>query len=292
MSKGLKSRKLEVYALHCRNEEQPVDYAAAFEAIAQAQFEVRQFQAGDKLVALPSVSVQVDTVELIAYEGPVGVNPLIFDAATGDERYEPLADDQIVATRTYAIVDLANKEAIVEFNQRGAKARDIAEVLEDTGRRIGLGDKFSVELVPSADASFIEALDRFGRIKVAKVKVVQPNFDWHDNYENMNVIGDRSHARMVELVAVANRNDSLSKAEGVVEYIRQMVALGVKSLKGASVSGTRVGESADTTISLANYVQHQKVSIHMDKHGHGIGSEIREKLRSFLEARRKAKKLT
>jgi hypothetical protein len=58
------------------------------------------------------------------------------------------------------------------------------------------------------------------------------------------------------------------------------------------VSGARVGESADTTISLANYVQHQKVSVHMDQHGHVIGTEIREKLRSFIEARRRARELT
>jgi hypothetical protein len=283
---NVKSRKLEAYSLHLRNDTTPVDYAQAFGMIAGAPIDVRQFQAGDKLVALPSVVLNADIVEVTAYEGPVGVNPLIFDAGTGAERYEALDDDQIIATRTYAILDLAAKEGIIEFNQRGAKARDIAEVLEDTGRRFGIGEQFTVELLPVADASFLEALDRFGRIKVARLRVAEPNFDWHDNFENLNVVGAESHARSVELVAVANRNDSLAKERGAVHYIRQMIVAGVRNLKGASVQGVRLGETADTTISLSNYVQHQKVNVRVDQHGHVIGEDIKAKLREYLQARR------
>jgi hypothetical protein len=281
-----KPRKLEVYSLHLRNENAPVDYQQAFAAIAAAAFDVRQFQAGDKLVALPSVDLNCDVVEVTAYEGPVGVNPLIFDAGTGAERYERLDEDQIIATRTYAIFDLTAKEAIIEYNQRGAKARDIAEVLEDTGRRRGIGEQFSVELVPAADASFLEALDRFGRVKVARLRVAEPNYDWHDNYENLNIVGADSHARSVELVAIANRNDSLAKDGGAVNYIRQMISHGARNLKAASVQGIRLGETADTTISLANYVQHQKVNVRVDQHGHVIGADMKAKLREYLEARR------
>jgi hypothetical protein len=286
---NVKSRKLEAYSLHLRNDDAPVDYAQVLGVIASAPIDARQFQAGDKLVSLPSVVPTADIVELTAYEGPVGVNPLIFDAGTGAERYEALDDDQIIATRTYAIFDLSAKEAIIEFNQRGAKARDIAEVLEDTGRRFGIGERFSVELVPAADASFLEALDRFGRIKVARIRVAEPNFDWHDNFENLNMVGSESHARSVELVAVANRNDSLAKDRGAVNYIRQMILAGVRNLKGASVQGVRLGETADTTISLANFVQHQKVNVRVDQHGHVVGQEIKTKLREYLEARRAAR---
>jgi hypothetical protein len=284
-----KPRKLEVYSLHCRNDDVQVDYGEAFHVFAGAPIESRQLQKGDKLVALPSVLIDQDVVEVIAYEGPVGVNPLIFDAGTGAERYEALEEDQIVATRTYAIFDLTAREAIVEHNQRGAKAIDIAEVLEETGRRQGMGERFSVELVPVADASFLEALDRFGRIKVASLRVSEPNFDWNDNYNSMNQVGADSHARHVELIATANRNDSLSSDAGVVNYIRQMIARGVRNLKAAAVEGTRRGETADTRISLANHVQHQKVSVPIDQHGHVIGDEIRRRLKEFLQARRAAR---
>jgi hypothetical protein len=92
-----------------------------------------------------------------------------------------------------------------------------------------------------------------------------------------------------ELVAVANRNDSLSKDGGAVNYIRQMVARSVRNLKSAAVQGVRVGETADTTISLANYVQHQKVNVRVDQHGHVIGADIQKRLRDFLHARRTAR---
>jgi hypothetical protein len=71
-----KSRKLEVYAIHLRNEDQAVEYGPAFQAIADAPLDERQFQAGDKLVALSRATISPDSVELATYEGPVGVNPV------------------------------------------------------------------------------------------------------------------------------------------------------------------------------------------------------------------------
>ena len=284
-----KPRKLEVYSLHCRNEDSPVDYMAAFKQIADAPLDARQFEQADRKVVIPTISIVEDVVELIAYEGPPGVNPLIFDAGTGAERYEALHGDQILATRTHAIIDLTAKEGIIEYNQRGAKAFDLAFVLEEAATQIGLGEKFTVELIAAADKSFLDALERFGRIKVASVKVAQPNFDWDDNYQTMNLIGRESHARNVELIAVANRNDSLARDNGVVHYIRQMVARQINNLKAATVEGVRAGETAETRISLANFVQHQKIYARVDQHGHIVGEDIQAHLRSFLETRRRSR---
>jgi hypothetical protein len=281
-----KTRKLEVFTLQCRNEDQPVDYTAFLRRIARTRPEARRMELGDKLVALPIARLTGDIVDFVAYEGPQGVSPLIFQARTGGERYGNLAVGEVMATRTHGVIDLIRREAIVEYNQRGAKASAIAEILEDTARRIGIGDLFTVELLARPDQSFLEALDRFGRIKVANMKVAEPNFDWKDNYENLNIVGDQSHGRTVELTVTANPRDSLSRDHGVVLYIRQMVNRGIANLKGARITGVRAGESADTTISLSNHIQHQKVYVAVDENGHVLSTDIRQKLHSFVEARR------
>ena len=115
----------------------------------------------DRLLALPSMRLRAKDriVEFVAYEGPVGVNPLIYDASTGTERFEPLTGKQVIATRTYGVVDLTYHETIIEYNHRGAKAHDIAMLLEETGRKIGMGPQFAVELNPTVDDSFLAALD-------------------------------------------------------------------------------------------------------------------------------------
>jgi hypothetical protein len=291
MPEKTKARKLEVFALQCREGQKQLDYGDVFARLTKAKKGVRQLEVGERLLALPSMHFRADReiVEFIAYEGPVGVNPLIFDASTGTERFEPLTGKQVVATRTYGVIDLKFREAIIEYNHRGAKAHDIAILLEETGRKIGMGAQFAVEINPTVDDSFLAALDRFGRIKLANMKVARPNFDWTDNYEGLNQVGAESNGRTVDLTVAAHRNDSLSKSRGIVQYIRQMISGNVSSLKGASVEGVREGETAETRISLANYVVHQKTYVKVDANGHAVTEDIQKKLVAFLESRRRAR---
>jgi hypothetical protein len=287
-----KARKLEVFLLHCREADRELDYGDLFARMSRTRPATRQLEDGEKLLALPSLRFNSARrlVEFTAYEGPVGVNPLIFDAATGRERFEPLTGRQVMATRTYGVIDLKSREAIIEYNQRGAKARDIAALLEAMGRKVGFGSDFAVELNPTVDHSFLEALERFGRIKIANMRVVRPNFDWTDNYEGLNQVGSESHGRAVELIVTAHRNDSLSKRSGIIQYIRQMIGEHVSSLQGAKVVGVRQGETAETTVSLANHVVHQKIYVEVDTNGHVVSGDIQEKLREFQKARAEARR--
>lgn len=291
MSKRVKARKLEVFSLHCREGQHHLDYIEVFRRISHSKKNSRQLQDGDKLLALPSIRLSLDEefAEFTAYEGPVGVYPLIFDPTTGDERFEPLSGQQVMATRTYGIIDLQFREAIVEYNHRGAKAHDVAKLLEETGRRVGIGPQFAVEFNPTVDDTSLTALDRFDRIKLAQMKVARPNFDWTDNYEGLNTVGEQSNGRTVELTVAAHRNGSLLKNRGIVQYIRQMIRGRANNLKGASVQGVREGENAQTTISLANYLVHQKTYINVDGNGHIVSDDIRKKLIEFLESRRAAR---
>ena len=68
-----------------------------------------------------------------------------------------------------------------------------------------------------------------------------------------------------------------------------MITDKVSSLKGASVEGVRVGEKAETRISLANYVVHQKTSVRVDANGHDVTDDIQSKLLAFIQSRRQAR---
>lgn len=146
MPQKTKAKKLEVFSIQCREEQKILDYSDVFTRITKAKKERRQLEIRDRLLALPSMHLRTNDglVEFIAYEGPVGVNPLIFDASTGTEHFEALTGRQVMATRTYGVIDLNYREAIIEYNHRGAKAHDIAMVLEETGRKIGMGPQFAV----------------------------------------------------------------------------------------------------------------------------------------------------
>ena len=288
--KSTTSRKLELFALHCHLDgSKTPDYHDFFKRIARAHGKVRQLQFTEKLVAIPTMRFRgADQIEIVAYEGPFGVSPLIFNAATEKERVASLEASAVVATRTHAIIDLKTREAVVEYNLRGAKAGDIAEALEAAARHLKLGDQPAVELNPVTDESFLKAIDRFGVIKLANLRVAKPNVDWTDNYNHMTAVASESNARTIEISVSAQRADTLSRDQGLMQYIRAMVTERLSALKGARVVGVRTGESAPTTVSLAKHIQHQKVLIEVDEHGHVVTSDILKRMRAYLDARPKA----
>src|SRR5437762_3222161 len=157
------TRKLEVFHLHLRNGDADVDYPVVFRALQKIPRRQRIQDRIDRMVALPTIEIRPSTVFLIAYEGPIGMKPLLFDRLRGTRRVDDLSDAEVVATRTHALVDLKRREVIVEYNQRGAKASDIAEAIDDIAARATEWKSLAVELNPVADAKFEEAVNDLWR---------------------------------------------------------------------------------------------------------------------------------
>src|SRR5205823_4869499 len=109
MAKGYTTRKLEVWSLHARLDNRAVKYRAMFEAIAKLDAKARQWDDGEKVVAIPTLAVEDGKVYLVALEGPRG-QPIIFDTADSTERIGALRPSQIIATRTHALIDLKSRE--------------------------------------------------------------------------------------------------------------------------------------------------------------------------------------
>jgi hypothetical protein len=285
MARGYTTRKLEVFSLHARTKHGVIDYGKFFASLARLDSNSRQKTRNENLIALPRIRVGASRIHLIAYEGPVGVQPLIFDSVSAQERIQKLGSKEVVATRTHCVIDLASREAIIEYNHRGAKATDIEELLNSSGRALPRHATLELHLSPKVEASFLDAIDKFGRVRVASVRVARPNFDWNDNYNSLRNVAQESEAHTVSLEVTAGRGTSLSLFKGIVTYVRQMVREELSTLRGARLTGIRKGESSETTVSIANFVEHQRINVRMTEDGHVDSADIVRHMDEFLDAR-------
>jgi hypothetical protein len=133
--------------------------------------------------------------------------------------------------------------------------------------------------------NFIEAIDRFERIRLASVKLARPNPGWAADYQHFKELQQGSNARTIEVSAAADRGDSLQKNAGLVQRIKQFIGSGEVPVKTAMIEGKRTDEGDETSISLSKFVEHRRVSVRLTRDGHVDDSDIMEKLSKFLSER-------
>lgn len=287
MPRGYTTRKLEVFNInaHVTNRTNPprqvaADYAGVFTAISGLTPAGRVTRIGDKLIAIPRCSMSGTVVRFTAYEAEDG-NPVIFDFRAATERTDRLAQGEQIATKTHGIIDTGARLAIIEYNQRGAKAADIAAAFEHFGRVLGDIPTLQMSFTHKLDESFIQAVDRFERIRTATVKITRPNPGWDDDASTYAAMAQASDAQYLEISATAGRGGSLERNAGIVAFIKRVATRAVSSLRGASMSGVRRGESAETSVSTANHVEHQRVSVRTDEDGHVVSEDIDRRLENI-----------
>jgi hypothetical protein len=285
MARGYTTRKLEVWSMHAHRDGAAVDYREMFRALSSVPASERIWVAGDRLVAIPRLEVADQKAWLVAYEGPTDEQPIILNVLRGQEREAPLGENEIVATKTHALIDLSSREAIIEYNHRGAKASDIAAVLGSVGRRLPGWSNLWVEFNPKVEESFIEAIDEFQRIRVAGFKLARPNFDWGQWQHALTNAAGESGAQNVSQEFTARRGQSLEQGQGVVPFIRARAADLVSGLKSAAIVGTRRGESAETRVTTTDHATHQRVSVRLNPEGQVDDADIERRLSEYEASR-------
>lgn len=285
MARGYTTRKLEVFALHVRNGQAEIDYSGFFRSLSAMPSAERCYDISDKIIAFPQLVVERGFLRFTAYEGERGLSPLIYDTTRGTERYEDLRAAEMVATKTHGLINLTTREAVIEFNQRGARANDIAQAIGQAAAVLPAFHDVEVELNPVADQSFVEAINAFDRIKIATLKIARPNFDWTDHRDALTEAALASNAQTVAVTMYATRSTSLSKSAGVVSFIKALATHPIATLKGARVTGTKADEIGDTTVSLAKHIEHTKVNVKMIRQGHVDDRDIEAKLKTYLNSR-------
>ncbi len=284
MARGYTTRKLEVWSLHARLDGKAVKYRAMFNAIAKLDPNSRQWDNGEKVVAIRTMTVEGGKVYLIALEGPHG-QPIIFDTADSTEQTGALRPSQIVATRTHVLIDLNSREAIIEYNHRGAKAHDIAAALGVSGRRIHDWRKLYIELSPKVDRTFVESIEEFDRIRAAGVRIGRPNVDWTDWDDDITDAASDSGAQTAEVEFAAQRGESLSKNKGIIPFIKKRAKDGVAAMKNAYVVGRRPNDATETKVTLGDHKEHHRINVKMDTDHNVDETDIRRHLEEYDRSR-------
>ena len=277
------SRKLEVYTLHAHVDREPPDYRKVFTRLADLSANDREILDEDRLVAVSQVTVEDDTVRLVVLEGPVGVVPTVYNVERQRERSQPLRRGDVVVNRTHVLVDLKSRRTIVEYNLRGAKAGDVAKVLQYSARRVKAFSRIQLSLTPVLGSAFGEAIDEFDRIKSAKVRLLRPNYGWSDWVDPLTDAAGDSDAAAANVEFTAGRNGSLSKGKGIVGFLRRSNQLAASPVESATIVGRRSEDEADTRISSRGYTEHRRVTVKRRADGQADDDDAFEAMVEFEE---------
>ncbi len=287
MARGYTTRRLEVFALHAHTATKDrINYETLFQLLSRIRKENRIHEADGKIIAIPTLQVKGVFATLVAYEGERGLHPLVYNTVSATERVERLQTSEIMATRTHAIINLSTREAVIEYNHRGAKAYDIALTLQGLAQSASAYRDITIELNPVVTEDFAKQIDRFDRIRVASVKVSRPNFDWNATYNELTKAAKESDAHDIEVSMVAERGGSLSKKQGLLKFIKSLTKSEVLSIfKSATITGEREGEREETTLSLSHYIEHQKVRVRRDESGHVDDKDVTKQIGEYINSR-------
>jgi hypothetical protein len=240
------------------------------------------------MVALGEISIRGNLVSITAYEGSERDFPLIYNRTSAVERLETLDVGEVLARKTRALLDLITREMAVEYNHRGAKASDIVNLCQYLARQDRRWGALDLTVVPVPQRSFADSLDRFSIIKSASIKVVEPNQDWTRDYKNLlSRMSDASSAGSGDITLHARRRGTLSKTRGIIAYLKEMVSgRAAPAVEGATVTGVREGETAESSVSLKKHVETRVVRPRLLPSGQVDEGDVEVKLREYLDSRR------
>jgi hypothetical protein len=278
------NRKLELYTLHGHLDREPPNYHKLFQRLADLPPTDREILDEDRLIAISQIAVEDGKVRLVVLEGPVGVVPTIYNMERQRERRQPLRPGDVVVNRTHALVDLDTRRTIVEFNLRGAKASDVAKVLQYSARQIKTFSKIQLSMTPVLGSAFGEAIDEFDRIKSAKVRLLRPNYDWSDWVDPLTEAASESDAAAANVEFTAKRNGSLSKRKGIIGFLRRSNQVVASPVESATIVGRRAEDDADTRISSRGYTEHRRVSVKRRADGQAQDDDMFEAMEELSEA--------
>jgi hypothetical protein len=287
MARGYTTRRLQVYSLQVALKDgTQVNYHAFFKDL-ESHRENRSLEVGDRVIIIPKIAIRDDSAFFVSYEGERGIQPIIFNTETDAERVAGLEKEELLVTKTHALINLDTREAIIEYNHRGAKALQLAEVLEHIAPKASATYAgVHVSLTPVADEEFLRAISKFKRIRVASVKLAEPNQDWNDDHHALTKFAGDSEGRSISVQIFASRGHSLASDRGLIPLLKRWISKVASPVEAASVTGTRGEETSETTISLAHHIEHQHVSVKLEE-GRVAEDDIEERMRSFMADRSK-----
>lgn len=279
--------KLELFSIHGHVGNEPVDYVALFRDIAATDPKARFEVVGDRVVGIPFLREHEGKLFFSAYTGAAESTFLVLDLNAATEEERGLESGKVIVRKTLGVVDPAKREAVVQFVFHGIGAGQVARVFENIARlaKPSLYEDLSLEFVPIAGRSFLEELEAFSRIQSASVRLARPNYDWQEYGETLETLGQESGARTLEISAVATRNGTLSKRDGLIGLLRDLIGRGRGIIKAAFVKGATANEAGLVTLSLDRHIESRNVEVPATATGQPTEAIVQDLAVQFLDGR-------
>lgn len=263
-----KSVRLELFDIQGHHGNLPLDYINFFSFIHDQESRTRQEKVADKVIAVPVFRELGERYAFIAYWGSTDRSFLVFDTETQSEEVRQIEDGKILATRTVGIIDPIRRHLALQYVHTGVHASQIAVFFEKLAReRSAAFSRASLEFAPVAGASFRQRLADMDRIQSAALTLTRPNYDWGDYSDQLSNLAGDSQAQRIEVSALAQPKQSLSKNRGVVQLISKLAEGSRHIMKTANVIGFREGDSAPITLNLNKHIEARSVQIPLTPDG-------------------------
>jgi hypothetical protein len=267
-----KAVRLEAFDIQGHNGAEPFDYVAFFDFIAQQDSKTRRETVADRFIAVPNFTKYEGQYAFVAYAGSTDRSFLVLDLEEETEEVRQIESGKVIATRTVGLIDPVARRVIVQYVHTGVRAAQIATLFEKLARiRSKEFEGATLEFAPTPGRTFRQELAAMKRIQSASVTLTRPNIDWNDFSNAANSLAEDTNAHNITVSAVAGRNQSLSKAKGLIHTITEVISQvedGAKSiLKAVVIKGMRDDESALTTLNLTKHIDARMVKVPLESDG-------------------------
>jgi hypothetical protein len=275
------TRKFEAYAMHA-HQDTPAVYADLFRRLSEVPRQRRQVKIADLVIGFPIVEADGPRYFIQSVEGGDS-SALVYNVDTGRTRENILGASELLSEASHMVVAPTKRRAVIEYVRRGPKAALISVAIEGIlrGAYPELGN-LNFEMTPVIAKNFVSEINSFDRIRLARIRVAKPNAGWTDHYTGLSDLMEESGGDKGEIGVRAIDGRSLNRNAGVVKAIKDVVADAQPYLDDASVTGTREGETAETTIRAKKHIVHTKASVEADDAGVASAEDIRTRLTRFL----------
>lgn len=263
LMKKTATRSLFAYSIHGHmTNRETFDYAGVFQSISDLEGPTRSVSVEGRVFVLRRFDIHDGRVLIIANEGDRDVAPLFYDSETNIERVGSKRRSEILSTRTHAIIDIASRISVVEFNHRGARASHIIRVITRMAQHVMQDVHLQMDLAPIAGDEFTHEINQMDRIMWAEISAFEPNASWDDM--SVNFLAGESGARIAKLKLIAPPKSSLSGSRGLVRFLRELEKSPHPNVREAAVKGvTMQGETK--TVKLKNHVEKSEIEVSMSK---------------------------
>lgn len=255
-------RTFHAFQLHAHIDGDPIgNYRTLFESIQKVKPKQRKRQIEDRVIALSKIELTRSFVILTVQDGDTDVKPLFYDQETNTERVGDKEKSELLSTRTHAVLDLTTRYMAVEFNMRGAKATHVQSLIWMIAQNLPGMKNFDLEMPPVVGAGFLEELEKYSRIRLARVNMVRPNDSWDDCAEVLTGEAKSSNAQKIHVEFIASTGQSLSTTHGIIGTLKQLARKGLGLIENAYILGRKAGSAKDVPLKLKDHTEQRKVMV-------------------------------